>query len=187
MPTAAQNAVFAARSVTSRSFKKSSVRGARLTGMFIATPVVRVDRGRRGEEWRFCFGIRGLAVKQITEGRQPQGGDGLVTNTNEAKNANGHVRFGLIDLILRGKTRNAFGHSCDITRKALADGTMYTEGHIAVPSLHSSQVTPVQSAPGGEIPLGEAQEFPSSLDTASKYQLLYFLEWHAFQSPFLVL
>ena len=133
------------------------------------------------------FWNQGLAVKQITEGRQPQGGDGLVTNTNEAKNANGHVRFGLIDLILRGKTRNAFGHSCDITRKGLADGTKYTEGHIAVPSLHSSQVTPVQSALGGEIPLGEAQEFPSSLDTASKYQLLYVLEWHAFQSPFLVL
>lgn len=114
-------------------------------------------------------------------------GTGSSPTQMRLKNANGHVRFGLVDLILRGKTRNAFGHSCNITLKALADGTKYTEGNIAISSLHSSQVTPVQSALRGEIPLGEAQEFPSSLDTVSKYQLLYFLEWHAFQSPFLVL
>jgi len=39
--------------------------------------------------------------------------------------------------------RNALGHSGDITFKTIADLTKNTEAYVTVPSLHTSEITPV--------------------------------------------
>jgi hypothetical protein len=46
----------------------------------------------------------------------------------------------------RSGVRDAFGCRWDITFKAHADSTQNTESNVALSALHSSQITPVQTA-----------------------------------------
>jgi hypothetical protein len=73
-----------------------------------------------------------------------------------------------VRLLLDQEMRNALGHSRDIAGETIADRAKNTEGYIAIPAFHTSQIASIQSAFGCETLLAQSQKLPRPPDTASE-------------------